>query len=194
MISALFVSFLVAVALCVDSFVVSAAVGLTYAPSRKIAIHIALVFAFFQGLMPLLGALLGLGTHHLFDRYDHWVAFALLAFVGGKMIVDAVVRKESKVASKPLTLPVMALLGLATSIDAFAVGIGWGIDYDVPFVLMTVVVVAGVTFLASLLGSWIGVRRISVPERQAAVLSGIVLIGLGVNILCEHLIEGWHLF
>jgi putative Mn2+ efflux pump MntP len=79
------------------------------------------------------------------------------------------------------------LLGIATSIDGFAVGIGMGLDNPMSTVLWVVVLIGGVTFLVSLLGIYLGKRNIPIPERTANIVAGIVLIGLGLKILIEHL-------
>ena len=147
----------------------------------------ALVFALSQALFPFLGALLGRGFHDLIASIDHWVAFALLLFVGGKMVVDALFGTQRQSNYDISRLGTLILLGIATSIDAFAVGIGWGLEYGWHYVVFAVAVVAVFTFVVSLIGSWMGGRRIPVPERVASVMAGVVLIGLGTWTLCEHL-------
>lgn len=94
-------------------------------------------------------------------------------------------------ADKPLDvtrLGVMCLLGVATSIDAFVVGVGFGLNSTIPQILVTVLVITLVTFLVSLVGLFLGKRNIPVPEKAASIMAGVVLIGLGVYTLCEHLL------
>lgn len=123
------------------------------------------------------------------EAVDHWVAFALLAFIGGKMILDGVKKEEEKkeVSSSRYLLLNYSMLGVATSIDGLAVGIGLGLDMPMNAVLGVVTVIGIVTFLVALLGIFLGKRNIPIPERTANIIAGAVLIGLGVKILIEHL-------
>lgn len=181
-------SFLIALALSVDSLVVSTTSAFkSKMPYRK-GLLMAVVFAVFQGGFPLLGALLGGAFKDFVDGFDHWIAFGLLLLVGGKMIWDTLKGDD---ADKPLDvtrLGVMCLLGVATSIDAFVVGVGFGLNSTIPQILVTVLVITLVTFLVSLVGLFLGKRNIPVPEKAASIMAGVVLIGLGVYTLCEHLL------
>ena len=129
---------------------------------------------------------------YLEKAVDHWVAFGLLLMVGGKMILDAIRNREEPENRKRPVVDVgtMFLLGVATSIDAFAVGIGMGLEHTMGDVLWTVAMIGGVTFAVSLLGVHLGRHNIPVPERTATILAGVVLIGLGTRILLEHLGAG----
>jgi putative Mn2+ efflux pump MntP len=135
----------------------------------------------------LAGALIGDVARTFIEAVDHWVAFGLLAIVGGKMIVEGIRGKEENVSQRTLTVGTMFLLGTATSIDAFAVGIGLGLDNPMSAVLWIVAMIAAVTIAVSLVGVYLGKRNIPVPERTANIIAGVVLIGLGVKILLEHL-------
>lgn len=137
-----------------------------------------------------MGALIGDVARSFIESVDHWVAFALLAFVGGKMIVESIGKKEDADVStyQRINLSTFFLLGVATSIDAFAVGIGLGLDNPISTVLWVVTIIAAVTIVVSMLGVYLGKRNIPVPERTANIVAGIVLIGLGVKILLEHLL------
>ena len=90
---------------------------------------------------------------------------------------------------RPLTLATMFMLGVATSIDAFAVGIGLGLEHPMRTVLWGVAMIGAVTLIVSLLGVYLGKRNIPVPERAANIIAGVVLVGLGTKILIEHLIS-----
>ena len=147
----------------------------------------ASIFALFQGGFPFLGALLGVAFKDLISSVDHWVAFGLLFFVGGKMIFDAVRNAPDDKQLDISKLGVLCLLGIATSIDAFVVGIGLGLDNDISHILIIVAVVALVTFLVSMFGVALGKRNIPIPERFASIVAGLVLIGLGTYTLIEHL-------
>ncbi len=180
---------LLALALCVDTLVVST----TTAFHEKMRWHrgllLAAILAFSQFAFPLLGAFIGDMARSFIEAVDHWVAFGLLAFIGGKMIVDGIKKEEEKkeFSSSRYLLLNYSMLGIATSIDGLAVGIGLGLDMPMNTVLWVVAVIGVVTFLVALLGIFLGKRNIPVPERTANIIAGIVLIGLGVKILIEHL-------
>lgn len=201
---------LLALALCVDTLVVSTAtafrdmrsaggtssvspasttlVGKARDPWHR-GLLLAAILAFFQFAFPLLGALIGDVARSFIEAVDHWVAFGLLALIGGKMILDGIKKEEEKkeISSSRYLLLNYCMLGVATSIDGLAVGIGLGLDMPMNSVLWVVTVIGVVTFLVALLGVFLGKRNIPVPERTATVIAGVVLIGLGVKILIEHL-------
>lgn len=182
---------LLALSLCVDSLVVSATTAFHSKISYRRGLVMALVFGLCQGGFPLLGALIGDVARAFIEAVDHWVAFGLLAIVGGKMIVDGLRHKEeSEFKHSAVSLGTMFLLGTATSIDAFAVGIGLGLDLAMGSVLWVVAIIGAVTVVASLTGVYLGKRNIPVPERSATIVAGIVLVGLGTKILLEHLLLG----
>ena len=182
-----------AMALCVDSLVVSTTTSFRSKMPWSRGILMAIVFGLCQGGFPLLGALIGDVARSFIEAVDHWVAFVLLAFVGGKMIVDAArtghdtaqEHDERANGDSPLQF---FLLGVATSIDAFAVGIGLGLDNALSTVLWVVALIAAVTMLVSLVGVYLGKRNIPIPERTATFIAGLVLVGLGVKILLDHLL------
>jgi putative Mn2+ efflux pump MntP len=177
-----------ALALCVDSLVVSATTAFREKISYRRGLLMALIFGLCQGGFPLMGALIGDVAREFIEAVDHWVAFGLLAFVGGKMVVEGIRGKEESAKQRPLTVATMFLLGTATSIDAFAVGIGLGLDNPMRTVLMVVAMIAAVTVVVSLVGVYLGKRNIPVPERTANIIAGLVLVGLGAKILLEHLL------
>lgn len=184
---------LLALALCVDSLVVSTTTAFRTKMTYRRGLLMALIFGFCQGAFPLAGALIGDVARSFIEAVDHWMAFGLLAFIGGKMIVDGIKSKEVDDASAHLStfhspLSTFFLLGVATSIDAFAVGIGLGLDNPLATVLWIVILIGVVTFIVSLMGIYLGKRSIPVPERTANIIAGLVLLGLGVKILLEHLL------
>lgn len=178
---------LLALALCVDSLVVSTTTAFREKINYRRGLLMAFIFGLCQGGFPLAGALIGDVARSFIEAVDHWVAFGLLAVVGGKMVVEGICGKEESAKQRPLTVGTMFLLGTATSIDAFAVGIGLGLDNPMNIVLMAVAMIAAVTFVVSMVGVYLGKRNIPVPERTANIIAGLVLIGLGVKILLEHL-------
>lgn len=184
---------LLALALCVDSLVVSTTTAFRTKMTYRRGLLMALIFGFCQGAFPLAGALIGDVARSFIEAVDHWMAFGLLAFIGGKMIVDGIKSKEVDDASAHLStfhspLSTFFLLGVATSIDAFTVGIGLGLDNPLATVLWIVILIGVVTFIVSLMGVYLGKRSIPVPERTANIIAGLVLLGLGVKILLEHLL------
>lgn len=178
---------LLALALCVDSLVVSTTSAFKSKMTYRHGVLMAVIFALFQGGFPFLGALLGVAFKDLIASVDHWVAFGLLLFVGGKMIVDALRNAPDDKQLDISKTGVLCLLGIATSIDAFVVGIGLGLDNELPQIVFIVVTIAVVTFIVSMLGVVLGKRNIPIPERIASIVAGLVLMGLGAYTLIEHL-------
>lgn len=181
--------FLIGVGLSMDAFAVSVCKGLGM---RKVnyrhAFIIALFFGGFQALMPVIGWALGSQFAQMVEPVDHWVAFVLLAFIGGKMLWDAFHEdSEEEVAAdkEKLDLKELVMLAIATSIDALAVGITFA--FLKVNVLIAVVIIGCTTFVISLGGVVIGNRFGSRYERSATIVGGTVLVLLGVKILLEGL-------
>lgn len=181
---------LLAVGLAMDAAAVAAARGLAVGAIR--ARHLLLVAVFFggaQAVMPLLGFLLGQQLGPFIAAIHHWVAFALLAFLGGRMIKESFDDDDDDTAvGDPFALPTMAALAVATSIDAFAVGVvlpALGAS-----LLIAVVVIGVVTALLSMLGLALGARLGGHLGSRLDLLGGVVLMGLGVRFLVEGLTGG----
>lgn len=179
-------SFLLALALCVDSLVVSTTSAFKSKMPYRRGLLMAITFGFFQGFFPLLGALLGEAFQSFVDSIDHWIAFGLLLLVGGRMIWDAFHNEDDDKQMDVTKFGTMCLLGIATSIDAFVVGIGLGLNKAMAEVWLNVIVIGVVTFLVSMVGLYLGKRNIPVPEKTATIIAGVVLIGLGTYTLLEH--------
>ncbi len=205
---------LIALGLAMDCFAVSIACGIFFAgmasrqpasasittsTSRQPAtatpttnlwsyLRIAFLFGLFQGLMPLIGWYAGSSFNQYIEHFDHWIAFGILLALGVKMIVEHFKDDEDCCdASKknPTRLVVVLTLAVATSIDALAVGLSFAFLDSEPFTPSAII--ALVTFLISLLGLFLGrqyVHKIRIP---AELLGGLVLVGIGVKILVEHL-------
>ena len=153
-------------------------------------LRLSVLFGLFQALMPLLG---WLGTTWLADyieAYDHWVAFGMLAFLGGRMIRDAF-RPEEEHHFDPTNWWTGIMMAVATSIDALAVGISLAMTgYKTMGSLLLPLVAIGIgSFLFSILGHLLGMRfGSSIRKRlQPELLGGVILIGIGVKILVTHL-------
>jgi putative Mn2+ efflux pump MntP len=177
---------LIAVSLAMDSFAVSIAHGMTI-KNRRVATGLAMAFSFglFQALMPVLGWLAGLTFIDLIASFDHWVAFGLLAFIGGKMIYEARTAPEEEKEAK-LTVPVVLLLSVATSIDALAVGLSFSLLQE--SITAPVVAIGLVAFILSFAGFNFGNKLGKFFERKVQIIGGIVLIAIGIKILLEHLL------
>ena len=180
---------ILALALCVDTLVVSATTAFRSKMAYKRGLLMALILGFCQFAFPLAGAVIGDVARSFIEAVDHWVAFGLLAIVGGKMVVEGFRNEEEAESTKysNLSVGMFFLLGVATSIDGLAVGIGLGLDNALKTVLWVVAIIGVVTFLVSMVGIYLGKRNIPVPERTANIIAGMVLIGLGAKILIEHL-------
>jgi putative Mn2+ efflux pump MntP len=177
---------IIAVGLAMDAFAVSIVSGSTYKQLRiKHAFRIALFFGGFQAFMPLIGALAGLTVKQRIEAYDHWVAFALLAAVGGKMIYESFQFKPAQKDIDPSNILVLLGLSVATSIDALAVGIT--LPLITSSIAAAVIIIGLVTFVLSYLGVFIGKHLGHFFESRIEAVGGLILIGLGLKILLKHL-------
>lgn len=179
--------FLTGVGLSMDAFAVAVCKGLgMHRINMRHAFVIALFFGVFQALMPLIGWALGSQFASFVEPVGHWIAFGLLAIIGGKMVWDAVHDDtEAMDDAEKLNIPELFLLAIATSIDAFAVGIGFALlQVDIIFAVCAIGVI---TFVLSLVGVVIGNQFGARFEKPAGIVGGIVLILIGVKILLEHM-------
>jgi putative Mn2+ efflux pump MntP len=178
--------FFIACGLAMDAFAVSVASGLAEKKLKfRYAFKIAVFFGLFQAVMPVAGWLMGFGLRAYITEIDHWVAFGLLALVGGKMIYESFKLKEVENPSGPHGIYVLLLLSIATSIDALAVGISLAF-INVP-IMMPAIVIGIVTFIFSCSGVYIGNRFGHFFEKKIEALGGVILIGIGLKILIEHI-------
>lgn len=180
-------SVILAMALCVDSLVVSTTSSFKSNMSMQRGLLLAIIFGVFQGGLPLLGALIGAGFRQYVEAVDHWIAFGLLAAVGGRMIWEALRDTKRDDATDLSSIGMIIVMAVATSIDAFVVGVGFGLEKPMVEVMLNVVVIGVCTFVVSMIGVWLGRHNAAVPERTAGVVAGIVLIALGCKTLLEHL-------
>jgi putative Mn2+ efflux pump MntP len=176
----------IAVGLAMDAFVVSIVSGSAYKQLHvKHALRMALFFGAFQAFMPLIGSLAGLSFKDYITDYDHWVAFALLAAVGGKMIYESFKIKSVEDNPDPSNIIILLVLSVATSIDALAIGIT--LSLIISSIALAVITIGLITFALSYAGVLIGKRYGHFFENRIEALGGLVLIGIGIKILCEHL-------
>lgn len=177
--------FFIGVGLAMDAFAVAVCKGLSMKQIEwKKAIIIGLYFGIFQGVMPVIGYFLGSTFENLVTQVDHWIAFALLAFIGGNMIKESFGDDNEK-SNSNVDFKTMSVLALATSIDALAVGITFAF-YEIN--LLFVVSIIGITtFILSLIGVKIGNKFGSKYQNKAEFIGGLILILMGLKILIEDL-------
>ena len=174
---------LIGIGLSMDAFAVSVTNGLTI-PSYKCrhAAVTAAYFGFFQGLMPLLGWLLGSTVSHIISAWGPYVSFFLLAFIGVKMIAESL-RGSGEKAETSLRHSRLVLMAVATSLDALAVGVSFAF-MDVPL-FASVLLIAAVTFVICFMGGVLGSRVPGISTKAAGVIGGAVLCCIGVKLLLE---------
>ena len=178
----------IAIGLAMDAFSVAITDGILLKKLKVgYAFKIAMFFGVFQFGMLFLGNLLGSTFAKYISACDHWVAFFLLIFIGGKMLYDAIRgdEKEEKEEKNPIEIKTLTVLAIATSIDALAVG--------VPFAAMNInilyasSIVGIVAFAFSFAGDYIGNKCGNLFGNKSEIIGGIVLVGIGIKILVEHL-------
>jgi putative Mn2+ efflux pump MntP len=180
----------VALALAMDAFAVAIASSVTLRRvSARQSFRLSFHFGLFQFLMPVVGWLAGAELVRWFSAYDHWAAFALLSFIGVKMVLESRRGEERKApAADPTRGVTLVVLSVATSMDALAVGISFGMLHVVVWVPAIIIglVAAGATLVGLRIGARLGERF----GRRMEVLGGLVLIAIGVVIIVEHMRGG----
>ena len=175
---------LISLGLAMDSFAMSITSGLIL---KKISIKDVLKIAFymgvFQALMPVIGWFAGKGMQQYIESFDHWVAFGLLVFLGGKMIFDYFKAEDEK-QFNPRKHIVLIGLAVATSIDALVIGVNFAfLEVDILFSIVSIGLTA---FSLSFIGVYIGNKFGKRFDFKAELVGGIILVGIGVKILIEH--------
>lgn len=182
MLNILFIAF----GLAMDAFAVSITSGLTIKNLKiKHAFRIALFFGLFQAIMPLIGWLSGLTIKDFVMSIDHWIAFILLSFIGCKMIYESTKIESEKIKTNPLNMYTLLILSIATSIDALAVGISFA--FLLVSIITPILIIGVVTFILSFIGVFIGNLKGHLFEGKIEIFGGVILIGIGLKILIEHL-------
>lgn len=178
---------LIAVGLSMDAFAVSICKGLKMQKlNGRQATVISLFFGGFQALMPLIGWLLGRQFEAYITNLDHWVAFVLLAFIGGKMALESFKKDDEELCeTAKFDMKELLILAVATSIDALAVGITFAfLKVDI---LTSICLIGVTTFVLSFAGVVIGHKFGAKFKSKAELAGGIILILIGLKILLEHL-------
>jgi manganese efflux pump family protein len=178
---------LIAIGLAMDCFAVSLGIGTS--PVKKdihTVFRITFHFGLFQGLMTFLGWLAGSSIVNLIQNFDHWIAFALLAWVGARMIRESFSTKEEDNPCNPSRGKTLIMLSIATSIDALAVGLS--LAFVDGSILISSLVIGVTSLLLSLLGLFIGGKLGCKFGKRMELAGGLVLIGIGLRILLSHLL------
>lgn len=177
---------LLGIGLSMDCFAVSLAIGTT-TKTRLIyaAAIIAACFGIFQTGMTLSGWVAGSTLVGLISAYDHWIAFLLLAIIGVKMIVEGIRGEEDKPHFEVVQLVPIVILSVATSIDALAVGVSFGVLQAA--VLLPAIIIGAVAFIVSFSGVMLGERLEDILGNKMEIAGGVILILIGTRILVQHL-------
>lgn len=178
--------FMIAIGLAMDSLAVSISGGIVMRPfCMRQSLRLALTMGIFQGGMTLLGWGLGVSFSSYITAFDHWIAFVLLGFLGGKMIYESFEEEETTISS--FSTKTLITLGVATSIDALAVGVSMA--FLKTSIYIPAFIIGFVTFSLSLIGVISGYRFGKIKGVNVELLGGVILIAIGIKILVEHLIE-----
>jgi len=176
----------IALGLAMDALAVSIVKGMVTREQRVAnAFKIAISFGSFQALMPSLGWLTGHTLKAFISGFDHWIAFGLLSLIGGKMIYESFKIKPVENDPDTLSLLTLLLLSIATSIDAFIVGVSFA--FLRVSILTSILLIGIVTFLLSFFGVLFGNKVGHFLGKRIEIIGGLILIGIGIRILVQHL-------
>jgi len=179
---------IIGIGLAMDCFAVSISKGIC---AKKLffwlTIRMALLFGLFQALMPLIGFAAGISFAKQIISFDHWVAFVLLALVGGKMVVEGFKTPDPECTqiANPFKWVSLLSLAFATSIDALATGIVF-VPYP-RFIWIAIAIIGGISFLFTIMGMLIGIYFGKRFHLKVEVIGGFILIGIGCKIVIEHI-------
>jgi putative Mn2+ efflux pump MntP len=176
----------ISVGLAMDAFAVSLGVGTAgEVSSRRGKFRLAAHFGIFQSGMTALGWVVGSTIIQYVERFDHWIALILLLYIGINLIRSGLSKDGKAFQEDPSTGKTLVILSVATSIDAFAVGLTIAF-INVP-VLMTILMIGLITLSLSLIGLFAGTRLGELFGKRTEILGGLILIGIGIRIVITHL-------
>ena len=176
---------IIAIGLGMDAFSVAIGVGavlrtVSFGPAFRLSFH----FGMFQTLMPLAGWFAGMTVADMIAGYDHWIAFCLLTYVGGKMIMESLRQEKKTHETDPTKGWTLVMLSVATSIDALAVGLSFAF-LKLP-ILYPSIIIGIVAFGMTMAGMLFGNKLSKMIGKKVEIIGGIILIGIGVKILIDH--------
>jgi len=179
--------FLISISLAMDCLAVSIAGGSTVTkPKITSTLKVGLSFGFFQATMPLIGWTVGFSFRSLIENVDHWIAFSLLLIIGIKMLYEAFKKSPQNNKTDITKIPTLLVLSIATSIDALVVGISLSI-LDIS-IYLSILIIGLFAFAFSVFGYYLGHRIGKKIGNKVEIIGGVILIGIGIKILIEHLI------
>ena len=182
------ITILLSFGLAADAFAVAVSSGLAIKHMKvNKALKIALFFGVFQALMPVIGWLIGLSFSFLITPIDHWIAFGLSSFIGGRMIYESLQSDECEKKFNPLDTGTLITLSVATSIDALAVGLGFAVLKD--SIALAVTAIGFITFFLAFAGVFIGHKCGNLFANKIEILGGAILIFIASRILFLHMTE-----
>ena len=177
---------ILSIGLAMDATAVSMTNGMndTQIKIKKIVL-IGLTFGIFQAIMPLIGYLFGTLFVEFVEQIDHWIALALLGFLGFQMLREGLSKKDEEEKVKELGIKMLFIQGVATSIDALAVGISFAsLGVNIVYAVLSIGVI---TTMLSIIGVLIGKKFGDLLNNKASILGGIILISIGIKIFIEHM-------
>lgn len=178
---------LISIGLAMDASAVSMVASASgYAQNSRAVFRLAFHFGLFQGLMPVLGWLAGSAVVDYISAWDHWVAFILLGLVGSRMIYSGLYPDEERMLVDPSKGFMLITLSIATSIDAFAVGLSFSVLEM--SIIIPGITIAIVTLIMSILAMKLGSRVSKLAGHKVEILGGLILIGIGLRILLAHIL------
>lgn len=189
----IFTLLMLGIGLSMDSFALAVSCGLRRVQQKKfLSLQIAIIFAIVQATTPIIGWLAGMQFRDFVVAIDHWFAVIVLSLIGGKMIYEAIKDNRSKDLAcededeeKPLKFFAIVWMGIATSIDALAVGVTFA--FLEVSILSAILCIGGATLVFALSGFYLGKSMGKILKSKAEFIGGFILVGLGFKILIEHL-------
>ncbi len=183
----------IAIGLVMDALAVSVSNGITLKKIKvKYALKFGLFFGVFQFIMPIIGWFCAKNFKNAIENFDHWVAFILLLIIGGKMFLESFKTEKENVTNNKniLSFYNMTILAIATSIDALAIGVSFAFlnnSQETLDIWQSSAIIGIVAFTMSYAGVYLGKKIGGLIEKNAERTGGVILIGIGVKILIEHL-------
>ena len=180
---------IIGIGLAMDCFAVSISKGICVQKFNFAnTFRMAFLFGVFQAIMPLIGFLAGKTFIHEMNSYDHWIAFCLLGIIGGKMLIEGLkpINPDCEIVVNPFKWKTLFTLAIATSIDALATGVVF-VPYPTLSIWIAISIIGGISFIFSFIGMGVGIHFGKRFHFNVEILGGIILIGIGLKILIEHL-------